>query len=164
MRTIIHDLSIEEVNYIKFNRDDKVISAIDCTKNCIGCFSCWVRHPKVCAINDNFSNLIEFIKNSDELLLISKCRYGCYSNEVKRVFERCIGYVLPHFIIRNNEIHHKSRYDKKLKLCTYFYGNILDEDKMCVDKLVKANAINLNATEYEINYIKDLKELQKCIH
>lgn len=164
MRTIIHDLNEKELKKIKFNKDDKLISALNCNNNCIGCFSCWVKHPKRCGIKDEFSNIAEYIKESDELILISKCRYGCYSSSVKRVLERCIGYVLPYFTIRDNEIHHQSRYDNKIKLCTYFYGDISLEDKKCVDKLVKANSINLNASEYKINYVDNLKELEKCIH
>lgn len=164
MRTIIHDLNEKEVKKIKFNKEDKVISSLRCNKNCIGCFSCWIKHPKKCALKDEFSNIVESIKESDELVLISNCRYGCYSHEVKMVLERCIGYVLPHFTIRNNEIHHQSRYDNKIKLSTYFYGNINEDDIKCVDKLVKANLINLNASKYSINYVHNLKELEKCIH
>lgn len=164
MRTIIHDLNEKELKKIQFNREDKIISSLNCNKNCIGCFSCWIKNPKKCAINDGFSDMVEFIKNSDELVLISKCRYGCYSASLKRVLERCIGYVLPYFTIRNNEIHHESRYDNKIKLCTYFYGDISDEDKKCIDKLVRANSINLNAKDHYIYYLKNLKEIEKCIH
>ena len=91
--------------------------------------------------NDNFNNISEYLKQSDELVIISKCKYGCYSNEVKRVLERCIGYVLPHFTIRNNQIHHKSRYDKKLKLSTYFYGNIdeKEEERLHADVILPAS-------------------------
>ena len=163
MRTIIHDLNEKEVKKIKFSKDDKLISSLNCKNNCIGCFSCWVKHPKKCIFKDGFNNLTEYLKQSDELVIISKCRYGCYSNEVKRVLERCIGYVLPHFTIRSNEIHHRSRYDKKLKLSTYFYGDIDEKDKKCVHKLVKANAINLNASSYQIKYVDNLKEIEKCI-
>ena len=164
MRTIIHDLEEKNFKKIKFNQEDKIISSLNCSKNCIGCFSCWIKHPKKCALKDEYSNIVEYIKDSDELMLISECRYGCYSSDVKRVLERCIGYVLPHFTIRNDEIHHKSRYNKKLKLSTYFYGDISVEDKKCVDNLVKANSVNLNVDEYEVNYVDNLKELQKCIH
>lgn len=164
MRTIIHDLCEKEINKIKFNKEDKLISSLDCKNNCIGCFSCWIKQPKKCAINDNYSNVVEFLKDSEELMLISKCRYGCYSNEVKRVLERCIGYVLPYFTIRNSEMHHKSRYDKKLKLVSYFYGDIDEEDKKSADILVKANAVNLNASEYQVKYFKNIKEIVKCIH
>ena len=160
MRTIIHDLNKTEIT---FNNEDKVIPALTCSNHCIGCFSCWVKHPKKCAFKDEYNNITDYLKNSDELVIISKCRYGCYSNKVKRVLERCIGYVLPHFTIRNNEIHHKSRYNKKLKLSTYFYGDIDEKDKICVHKLVKANAINLNIDDYEIKYVDNLKEIEKCI-
>lgn len=164
MRTIIHDLKDKDVNKLKLNENDKLISSLKCTKNCIGCFSCWIKHPKKCALQDEFSNIVESLKDSDELILISKSRYGCYSAECKKVLERCIGYVLPYFTIRNNEIHHASRYAKKMKLSTYFYGNITKEDKKNLENLVKANAINLNASEYEINYFHSIKELEKCIH
>ena len=162
MRTIIHDLNDKEIKRLKFNNNDKLISALKCNKNCIGCFSCWVKTPTKCAIKDEFSNLTSLIKESDELILISKNRYGCYSNEVKKVLERCIGYVLPYFTIRNKEIHHKSRYDDKLKLSVYFYGEINEYDKFCIDKLVKANGINLNASSSNIHYYSNIKEIFKC--
>ena len=121
MRTIIHDLNDNELKDINFNSGDKVISSLNCNHNCIGCFSCWLKHPKKCIFNDDFSNITDFLKDSDEFIIISRNRYGSYSAPVKRVLERCIGYVLPHFTIRNNEIHHKSRYDKQIKMTSYFY-------------------------------------------
>ena len=163
MRIIIHDLKENEIRYLKVNTEDKIINAVDCKNNCIGCFNCWIKHPKRCAINDNYSNIVDYLKESDELVLISKSRYGCYSSEVKQVLERIIGYVLPYFCIRNNEIHHKSRYDKKIKLIVYFYGYIQEKDKKCITNLVKANVINLNSDSYKIEYLKDIKELE-CIH
>jgi len=163
MRTIIHDLNEKELKKIKFYKEDKIISSNECKNNCIGCFSCWVKHPKKCAINDEYKNLTEYLKESDELVIISKNRYGCYSANTKRVLERCIGYVLPYFTIRNNEIHHASRFDKKMKFTTYFYGDITKQDKRCLETLVKANAINLNAGNYKVNYIKKLKEIDLCI-
>lgn len=163
MRTIIHDLNEKEVKKIKFNKEDILISSLNCNKHCIGCFSCWVKHPKKCALNDDYSNMTELLKNSDELIIISKCRYGCYSAETKMVLERCIGYVLPYFTMRNNEIHHASRYKKQLNLKTYFYGDITDEDKLTLEKLIKANAININVKDYNITYINNKKELSKCI-
>lgn len=164
MRTIIHDLNEIDLKELNFNEHDNIISSINCKKNCIGCFSCWIKHPKKCALRDEFSNITELIKNSDELVIISKNRYGCYSAETKKVLERCIGYVLPFFTIRNNEIHHQSRYKKKLKFSAYFYGDITTKDKDAIEKLVKANSINLNASNYEINYINNIKELQICTH
>ena len=164
MRTIIHDLNEKEANKIRFNKDDKILTALNCRKNCIGCFSCWIKHPKKCILKDEFSCITDYLKNSDELIIISKCRYGCYSASTKKVLERCIGYVLPYFTIRNSEIHHESRYDKKIKLSTYFYGDISEEDKLNIENLVKANSVNLNASCCNINYINNIEEINECIH
>ena len=106
-RTIIYDL----------DENDKIISALACNKYCIGCFSCWINTPTKCILNDNF----QYLKESNELIIINECRYGCYSTPIKRVLERFIGYVLPYFTIRNKEVHHQSGYDNRLKLTVYYY-------------------------------------------
>ena len=113
MKTIIHDLEFLDKELFNISDNDEVINANDCKNSCIGCFSCWIKHPKICIYKDEYSNITESLKNSDELIIISRCRYGCYSENVKRVLERCIGYVLPYFTIRNRNIHHASRYEVK---------------------------------------------------
>lgn len=163
MKTIIHDFDKKKIN-LKMKDNYKLINANDCTNSCIGCFSCWIKHPIKCIYNDDFSNLVDYIKNSDELILISKCRYGCYSSEVKRVFERCIGFVLPYFEQRQGMIHHMSRYNNSIKLKVYFYGDINEYDRKCCCELVRANAINLDTDNFEVNFFKDYKEIEKCIH
>ena len=71
---------------------------------------------------------------------------------------------MPYFTIRNDEIHHESRYNKSLKFTAYLYGDVSRDDKKCMDILVRANAINLNANQYEVKYFEKAKELVKCIH
>ena len=155
MKTIITDK--DDINdIISIDENDKVIYANECKNSCIGCFSCWIKHPKKCIYKDNYSDIVEYLKVSDELVIISKNRYGCYSESVKRVFERCIGYVLPYFTIRDKHIHHVSRYKNKLKLTTYFYGDINNDDIICLNNLVKANSINMNAKSYEVKVIDNV--------
>jgi len=163
MRTIIHDLDEKELQEIHFKKNDQIISSLNCKNSCIGCFSCWIKHPMECAIKDEYSKIVESIKYSDELIIISKNRYGCYSNNTKRVLERCIGYVLPYFTIREGKTHHKSRYNTPVPLIVYFYGDFDKEDKKCLKELVKANAINLSSPKYTINFLDNIAEVDKCI-
>lgn len=164
MRTIIHDLKEKEIKKLNFFKDDIIISALDCKFHCIGCFSCWIKTPSKCIMKDDFYNNAKNLKNSDELIIISKNRYGCYSSHVKQILERCIGYVLPYFTIRNNEVHHQSRYEHQLKLTAYFYGNSTQNEKNSINQLIKANAVNLNAFEHKVIYVNNIKELEACIH
>lgn len=159
MKTILHDLDNDIISKFKFNEDDIVINSCECKNSCIGCFSCWTKTPTKCTLKDNFSNMTDYLKKSDDFIIISKNRYGCYSENIKRVLERCIGYVLPYFTIRDNHIHHKLRYNKKLNFITYFYGDIDKNDEICLNKLVKANSINLGATNYKV-ICKDVEEIK----
>lgn len=162
MRIIIHDLEEKDLSKLNLSKLDHIINSLECENSCIGCFSCWIKHPKVCCYNDEFSNLPNLIKDADEWLIISKSRYGCYSTSIKRVLERCIGYVLPYFCLREGMIHHELRYDKKLLFHTIFYGDINKQDERCLFDLTKANSINL-ASSYKIEYCKNIKEIKKCI-
>jgi len=159
MKTIIHDLDKKNLKKLKFNDCDYIIDANTCKYTCIGCFSCWIKHPKKCIYKDSYSNMADILKNTDELIIISKSRYGCYSSSIKRVLERSIGYVLPYFTIRNNMIHHLSRYDKKLKITALFYGDINELDKENLYNLVKANSINFNASSFDVKYFKEIKNV-----
>ena len=159
---IIHDLKENQINKIKFKKDDYVLDANRCKNYCIGCFSCWIKHPTKCIYNDDFNNMVGILKDADSLIIISRSRYGTYSTPIKKVLERLIGYVLPYFTIRDGMIHHETRYTKKLNFNCYFYGDIKKEEENNLLNIVKANSINLNAN-YKVNFLNNYKEIKKCI-
>lgn len=157
MRTIIYDL--EDDSYLKFKDNDILVN--DCSKACIGCFSCWVRKPLSCIYNDKITNNGENLLKCDELIIISRFTYGTYSSTVKRIIERSISYVEPFFTLRNGEIHHKTRTNKKIDFKVYFYGNnISDKDKETANKFVKANMNNLNTNDAIVYFYNDYKEIE----
>ena len=129
-------------------------------KKCVGCFKCWT-DGKNCVIKDNYYNNGEKLLESDELIIISKCIYGCYSSKVKRMLERSISYVEPYFTLRNREIHHKSKTNKKLTLSVYFYGNNISfDEKNIAKKLIERNKLNLNIIDSHIYFYDDYKEIK----
>ena len=160
MRTILHDLEEKEVNKFNFKKDDIIINANQCRNSCIGCFSCWTKTPAKCFFNDDFSNMPKHLKNSSDLVLISKNRYGCYSENIKRVLERCLGYLLPDFTERDGKMHHKLRYKERLNLLVYFYGTIDEQDKRCLIDLIKANSKNLDAHSYKVVFKNNIEEIK----
>lgn len=154
MRTIIYDL--EDTSYFNLNDNDILIN--DECKHCIGCFSCWTKTPFDCIHKDKISNNGRELLNSDELIIISKYTYGTYSSKIKKILERSISYVEPFFTLRNNEIHHKTRTNKKLNFKVYFYGNNINKE--LVTKYINANMYNLNTNKPEIYFYNDYKEIK----
>lgn len=144
MKTIIHDLE-------KFRLDNCfVINSVE--HNCIGCFNCWFKHPRKCIYKD-IQNISSMLLSSSEIIIISKCLYGCYSYKVKQILERCIGFVEPFFTVRHNELHHKVRTRKPISLSVYFYGDVNENEKIIARKLAQANSKNLNVTIKKICFI-----------
>ena len=69
--------------------------------------------------------------------------------------------------MRNNEMHHTSRYKNKFKLSVYAYGeNITYEEKETMKELVTANVINFNGSSSNVYFsenIASFKELKEAV-
>lgn len=164
MNILIHDLSNEQFQslFSKVNNEICIISDNGTIQHCIGCFGCWIKTPGKCVLKDGYDNMGELLSKCGKLTLISRCFYGCYSPFVKNVLDRSIPWFLPFFKIRNNETHHKRRYQNNMQLAVHFYGeNITTEERETAKKLVKANCANFNVKNYEISFSKSLDELYK---
>jgi multimeric flavodoxin WrbA len=162
MKIIIHDLKEEEFKDLSIiGQDDALIISDDGTiHNCIGCFGCWIKTPGTCVIKDKYQNLGEHFSKCDEIIIISKCLYGGFSFFVKNVMDRSISYNHPYFVIRNEEMHHRRRYNNNIDLSVYFYGdNITESEKQTAEKLIKANSINLDCSVKIIKFVNNIKEI-----
>ncbi len=156
---IIHDLKL--LDCMQTQSEDVVIN--ECLNHCKGCFNCWIKHPMQCVFNDELKNIGATLLECDTLVIISRCIYGCYSSPVKKIMERSIGYVEPFFTLREKEIHHKTRNNKKINMIVYFYGDISEYSKQLATDLVYRNAKNLNTNVPEIHFVQSLKQLGESI-
>ncbi len=161
MNILIHDLSNEQFQSLfpEANTSAYIISDTGTIQHCIGCFGCWIKTPGKCVLKDGYDNMGELLSKSEKVTIISRCFYGCYSPFVKNVLDRSIPWLLPFFKIRNNETHHKRRYQNNMQLAVHFYGEITTEERETAKKLVKANCTNFYAKNYEISFSKSLEEL-----
>jgi multimeric flavodoxin WrbA len=162
MRLLIHDLPKEifEKAYPFKPHDVEVIWGNSDIQQCMGCFKCWTKTPGSCVIRDSYGDMGELLSKCEQLTLISRCFYGSYSPFVKNVLDRSISYVHPYFVIRNGEMHHKRRYDNRIILNVYFYGEDISREEMdTANRLVRANAINLDCETGEVVFVKDPLEL-----
>lgn len=129
-------------------------------KNCVGCFGCWIKTPGRCVIRDGYDNIGEFFSKADQITVISKNTYGCYSPFIKNVLDRAISYFLPSFELIDNETHHKQRYKNAFEYSVCFYGEkITDNEKKTAEKLVKSNALNFRCKKYSCLFFSDVKQL-----
>ncbi len=167
MNILIHDLdndlfaSLFPGTY----EDVQIISDNGSIQHCIGCFGCWIKTPGKCVLNDGYDNMGELLSKSEKVTIISRCFYGCYSPFVKNILDRSIPWLLPFFKTRNNETHHKRRYQNNMQLAVHFYGEkITAEERETAKKLVKANCSNFYVKNYKISFSSSFEELCRTVN
>lgn len=158
MKLILTDV---ESDYLTIDGSYQMIENNGNIHHCIGCFNCWVRTPGKCIISDGYEEMGRYLSTCAELIIISECFYGSTSPFIKNVMDRAISYIHPAFCIRNGEMHHKRRYDNKIKLTAYFYGEaVTATERETACKLIKANAVNYDGEADQIIFLKNKEELR----
>ncbi|MBX4262901.1 flavodoxin family protein [Clostridium estertheticum] len=164
MKVLIHDLIEGELLNLfpNISKEIKIVTQEEEIKKCIGCFGCWVKTPGSCVIKDGYGDVGKILGESEELIIISRICYGGFSPFVKNILDRNIGYLLPFFTIRNNEVHHESRYKKRFKLSVIAYGNdVTQKEKDTLSKLVIANGINFNVTKPSVCFADSINDIPR---
>lgn len=158
MKLIITDI---EDFHLPVKGPHKIIKPQTDIRHCIGCFGCWVKTPGQCVIHDGCENTGIDMSKCTELILISRCCYGCTSPFVKTVQDRAISYIHPDFLLRKGEMHHKRRYQNVITLSAHFYGeDITDAEKETARNLIYDNADNYDARVGKICFYRSVKELE----
>lgn len=159
-RLIIYDIAdMDEKEFLKANQDDFLFSAAPTVKHCIGCFGCWVKTPGKCVIKDRCDVIPSYMAQSDEVIIISPIMYGGYSQNIKAVMDRSIGYLLPYFRIVNGEMHHQMRHKKSILFRVHFYGKCDKNERDIAERLVKANAINFGVSSHSVDFHESIDSI-----
>lgn len=152
--TDIDDLKVPDTG------DYKLINANGNSRNCIGCFGCWVKTPGKCVISDDYDRTGVDLGKCTDLIIVSRCVYGSTSPAVKMVQDRAISYIHPDFVIRKGEMHHKRRYDNVITVSVHFYGeNITDEEKETANNLISGWVDNYDGKVGIVDFFNSANEL-----
>jgi len=119
-------------------------------KACRGCFSCWVKTPGSCVIEDDQESILRATASSDRVVWLTPITFGGYSPELKKALDRLIPIVLPFFIKVRGETHHPLRYPLRRRLLAI--GTQKREDAGSEDifrRLAQRNALNMVQAEAE---------------
>lgn len=102
----------EEVNIISLG--DKII------KKCIGCWSCWLKTPGKCIMQDDLEQSYEKYVNSDKAIVLIDTAQGFINHHAKAFLDRSIPHYLPYIVLIDKECQHTKRYNKYPDLVFYF--------------------------------------------
>lgn len=130
---------------------------------CTSCGSCNENTPGICILNDEYETIISKIAKTDLLILFTPITYGGYSSALKKIIDRFMTIGTPFYIVKNNTMLHKMRYDISNLLCIgeldnslHFYDKSISSFKL----LANRNAINMNLKLETYVYDKNESSLE----
>lgn len=145
---------------------NKELQYYDCSaltiQSCLGCFGCWTRTPGQCVLRDDANQITRDIARSEELIFVSKVRYGGYDSTLKKMLERAIPLQQAFIRIHNNETHHVQRDVKHKKAVILAYDCKDKEEQEIFLEVVKRNAHNMSFSSYEVKFINK-EEIQSYV-
>lgn len=98
-------------------------------KDCIGCWTCWLKKPGSCAHKD-LDDFYRAFLSADKLIIFSKANQEFVSGNMKSLFDRMIPFYLPYINYKKGESMHFPRYEKYPDIEVYYEGSFdTDEEK-----------------------------------
>jgi hypothetical protein len=152
-KLILHDLADPALAGFFDGGGDTVFSAAPAVQYCVGCFGCWLKTPGRCVLPDRGSDFAALLAAHEEIIVVSRLVFGGFSPDIKAVFDRSIGYVLPFFYKVGGETRHARRYDRSPCFRYLFYGpEITDRERQTAEKLTAANVSNLGGGAHSVGF------------
>lgn len=124
-------------------------------KECIGCWSCWLKTPGKC-IQKDLELFYQSFFQADRAVFLIKESCGFISGNLKNLFDRMIVEALPYIKYDSGESMHRSRYSKVPFIEIYYYDTFeYEEDKTLFIEY-------LNRVFYQFNLeVRSIKAIMK---
>lgn len=123
--------------------------------NCMGCFGCWTKTPGRCVIRDDAVKIYPAIAKSEQVLYVSRVKYGGYDSVMKTMLERAIPVQQAFIRVLDGETHHVQRAVQMKRAVILAYGTTSDAERDLFRALVARNAKNMSFASYEIRFVTE---------
>ena len=123
--------------------------------HCVGCFGCWVKTPGKCVIRDDATKIYPLIAKSEEVLYVSRVKYGSYDTPMKTMLERAIPVQQAFLRIHNGETHHVQRAVVPKDAVILAYGADRAEERALFTRLVERNAHNMSFRSHRVRFVAE---------
>jgi multimeric flavodoxin WrbA len=158
---------IQEMNKNRFGNDSiKIFNLGEIeVKQCVGCFSCWLKTPGKCIFKDSMEEIYYEVTKSDIMIFVSPIKTGFITSRVKTLMERLIPLLLPYFRIINNEFHHRERYKKypELEIILEKNADTEEKDLEIIKKFFERFSINFYSKVKKFDVLEKRQEVLKDV-
>ncbi len=144
--TLIHDADVEIINTSGMK-----------IAHCTGCNLCWLKTPGVCAIKDDYEDIVRKLVDAESLWLVSDTRFGFVDWRGKRVMDRIVPMLNMYVEFRDGLERHELRYHP-LNFGLLYKGEC---DQLFLEEWCRRVASNLGGRPLGVYHIR--KEDEPCM-
>lgn len=127
-------------------------------KDCVGCWSCWVKTPGRCVHKDLDAFYRAYI-SADEVIIFTKVSQGFVSGNLKSLFDRMIPLYQPFISYETGESMHLPRYEKYPDIEVYYEGEFETlEDQEIFEEYIERTFYQFHSRLKIIKPVEDFKK------
>lgn len=127
---------------------------------CIGCNDCWLKTPGVCAIKDDYPELLKGYLTYDATVFVAATALGFVDYRMKNLTDRLLPLATMYTCFVDGEMRHVPRYDKQYRFGLLYKG---DADEDYLNRWLARTALNMNGVSLGAFPIEQAEEAFSCI-
>ena len=124
-------LAIKEKTKWYFNKLNYKIDFVNLREKkivyCTGCSYCTEKEAGICIRDDDMRKIYPKISSSEIHIYLTPISFGGFNSDLKKIIDRFSPLYLPTYSLKENELHHPSRYSSPQKIL--FIG-VLNKDEL----------------------------------
>lgn len=127
---------------------------------CVGCNACWLKTPGICAVKDDYEQILKAYLRHDATIMISGTSLDFISYKAKNVVDRMLPLATMYTCITDGQMRHVPRYEKAYRLGIVYSGAA---DRVYMEQWLKRVALNFHGTSIGVFPIEKCEEVSLCI-
>lgn len=127
---------------------------------CIGCNACWLKTPGICALKDDYEEILKAYLAYDEVIFLSGTALGFVDYNMKNVMDRILPLFEMYTFMHNGQMRHVPRYQKQYRFGLLYYG---EADGAYMNRWFERVMVNMLGKSLGAFPIADVKEVASCI-
>lgn len=127
---------------------------------CIGCNACWLKTPGVCAVKDDYEQILKASLQHDATIIISDTSLGFIRYKAKNVVDRMLPLATMYTHIVDGQMRHIPRYEKSFRFGLVYSGTA---DIEYLEQWLGRFALNFNGISIGTFPVEKCEEVLLCI-
>lgn len=116
---------------------------------CKSCGSCGHRTPGECILDDDIHGVLRAMARSEVLILLTPIRFGGFSSQIKKAWDRAMVMGLPLYIVKDGHMLHPMRYGDKALIAIGIIEDDVTGQEENFKLTLERNALNMQSSYHK---------------